>query len=155
MKKQNLLKLMAMAIVSSTILLACIKDENNVVPVPDQVKKLMNDWKITDITTPKKTNPSADSSIYKTCMSDDIIKFNSAGFDFQDGTSKCDSVAYPYSKGIWAYDLAKDSIQLGATTPKKYMSWKVSKLNDSIMQIKYIDSISPANKITKTISFKH
>ena len=146
---------MAFAVISSNIFLACNKDNSTSNPIPDQVKKLMYDWKITDITTPKMTDPNADSVIYKACMSDDVIKFNSAGFDFQDGANKCDSLVYPYSKGVWAYDLTKDSIKLGATTPQKYMSWKVTKLNDSVMQVKYIDSTSSASKLTKTISFKH
>ncbi len=146
---------MAATIATSTLFLACEKDETTSTPVPDQVKKLMYDWKITNITTPKKTDPNTDSVISKSCMSDDIIKLMSTGFDFQDGTNKCDSTVFPYSKGAWAYDLAKDSIRLGSSTPQKYFSWKVIKLNDSVLQVKYIDSTTPSNKLTKTISFKH
>ena len=134
--------------------MACNKDDNPA-PVPDKVKKMMFDWKITNITTPKKNQPEVDSVILKTCMSDDIIRFNATGFDFQDGTTKCDSSIFYYSKGGWAYKLVEDSIQLGATTPAKYLSWKVITLNDSILMVKYTDSLNPANKISKTISFKH
>lgn len=134
--------------------MACNKD-NNPAPLPEPLQKLMFDWKITSITTPKKTDPSTDSVISKTCMTDDVIRFSSTGFDFQDGTNKCDSTVFPYSKGIWAYDLAKDSIRIGAITPQQYISWKVLKLNDSVLQVKYVDSLDTEDKITKTISFKH
>ena len=152
MNKKNIFKFFAVALVSGALLTACDKDDN---PTPDKLKKLMFDWKITNITTPKILQPQTDSSILKTCMSDDIIKFNATGFDFQDGSTKCDSTIFYYSKGGWGYNLVKDSIQLSATTPAKYVSWKVITLNDSVLQVKYTDSINPANKILKTISFKH
>ena len=154
MKKQNLLKLIAIAVVGSTLLLACDKNDTPA-PLPEPVQKLMFDWKITDITTPKVTNPATDSSILKTCMSDDIIQFASTGYDFQDGTTKCDSTIFPYSKGSWAYDISKDSIQLGNGTPQSYQSWKVLKLNDSVLQVRYVDSVHFEDNVTKTISFKH
>ena len=154
MNTKNILKFFAIALVSGALLQACDKDDNPV-PVPDKVTKLMHSWKITNITTPKVGQPDTDSSLLKTCMSDDIIQFNSSGFDFQDGAVKCDSTIFYYSRGSWAYNLAADSIQLGATTPAKYLSWKVITLNDSIMQVRYTDSLDPAKKIQKTISFKH
>jgi hypothetical protein len=153
MKKQTILKFLAAAVVSSNIFLSCKKDET--VPVPNTVTRLLFDWKITNITTPKKLSPNTDSSLLKTCMSDDIIKFSSTGYDFQDGTARCDSSIFPYTKGAWGYKQATDSIQLGATDPGKYMSWKIVTINDSVLQVKYIDSLNPADKITKTISFKH
>ena len=153
MNRKNIFVLLAIAISGSIILQSCKKDPDPT-PVPDKVQKLMKDWKITNITTPKVGQAGTDSSILKPCMADDVIKFTSTGFDFQDGTTKCDSTIFYYSKGSWAYNLAADSIQLGATTPAKYLSWKVITLNDSIMQVKYTDSINPAKKISKTISFK-
>ena len=153
MKKQNIFKFLTAALLSSTLFLACNKD--NDIPMNPTVQKLLFNWKITAITTPKKNNPSVDSSILKTCTSDDIIKFSTSGFDFQDGTTKCDSTVFPYSKGGWDYKQAGDSILLGATTPAKYMSWKIVTINDSVLQVRYIDSLNPAAKLTKTISFKH
>ena len=137
----------------TAVFVACSKDP--VDNTPDNVKKLMTDWKITAVSVPKAGTPDTDSSLLKTCMGDDIIRFNAAGFDFQDGTNKCDSSIFYYSKGSWAYDLAADSIKLGATNPVKYRSWKVITLNDSILKVKFVDSLNPANKVTKTISFKH
>lgn len=136
----------------TVVFIACSKDP--VDTTPDKVKKLMQDWKITAISVPK-AGTETDSSLLKTCMNDDIIRFNSAGFDFSDGTNKCDTSIFYYSKGAWAYDLAVDSIRLGATNPAKYRSWKVITLNDSILKVKFIDSLNPAKKLTKTISFKH
>jgi len=153
MKKISILKFLTVAVCCSTIFIACKNNDTD--PVPDKVKKLMHDWKITSITVPKASAPETDSSLLKTCMADDIIQFNSTGFDFQDGAIKCDTSIFYYSKGSWAYDLSADSIQLGATNPVKYRSWKVVLLNDSIMKVKFIDSLNPANKLTKTISFKH
>jgi hypothetical protein len=153
MKKINIFKLLAVALCCNAVFIACTKDP--VDTTPEKVKQLMKDWKITAISVPKTGAPETDSSLLKTCMSDDIIRFNTAGFDFQDGTNKCDSSIFYYAKGGWAYDLAKDSIQLGATNPVKYRSWKVIILNDSILKVKFVDSINPVNKLTKTISFKH
>ncbi|CAN5239743.1 hypothetical protein BH11BAC5_BH11BAC5_07620 [soil metagenome] len=155
MNKTNISKLMACVFVCAGLLLACKKDDNPAPPTPDKVKKLLYDWKITSITTPKTGQPATDSSILKACVADDIIKFSNNGFDFQDGTNKCDSSLVPYWKGSWVYDLNKDSIQLHATTPAKYLSWKVTTLNDSIMKVTYTDSLNPEKKIVKTISFKH
>jgi hypothetical protein len=152
MKKTNILKMLAMVVGYTAVFIACSKDP--VDTTPDKVKKLMNDWKITAISVPK-AGTETDSSLLKTCMADDIIRFNAAGFDFMDGTNKCDTSIFYYSKGSWAYDLAADSIKLGATNPTKYRSWKVITLNDSILKVKFIDSLNPANKLTKTISFKH
>lgn len=152
MNSRKIIKFFALAVAGGIWMQACKKDDNN--PYPDKVKKLMHTWKITDITTPKAGQAETDSSILKTCMSDDLVKFTSTGFDFDDGAAKCDSSVFYYAKGNWAYKLVEDSIQLGATTPAKYLSWKVLLLNDSIMKVKYTDSLNPAQKITKTISFK-
>jgi len=154
MKQNNFLKSIAVIVTSCLILVSCKKDDN-IPSVPDKASKLMFNWKITNITIPKAGQPATDSTIYKTCMSDDIIKFTNTGYDFQDGTIKCDSTIFHYSKGSWAYKIATDSIQLSSTAPVKYASWKVIILNDSILQVKYTDSINPANKVNKTISFKH
>jgi hypothetical protein len=151
--KKNIVKLFAGLFCCAAVFVACSKDP--VDSTPEKVKKLMFDWKITAISVPKSGAPETDSSLLKTCMSDDIVRFNSTGFDFQDGANKCDTSIFYYSKGAWAYDLAADSIKLGATHPTKYRSWKVITLNDSILKVKFVDSLNPANKLTKTISFKH
>ena len=152
MKKLVISKYFLVALIGLSFMQAC--DKNDDAPqIPDKVKKLMFNWKITGITTPSEAG--TDSSISKTCMTDDLVKFTQAGFDFDDGATKCDSTLFYYSKGQWAYKLADDSIQLAALTPAKYISWKVVLLNDSIMKVKYTDSLNPAKKLVKTVSFKH
>ena len=152
MIKNNLLKFFVLSIAASLIMMACKKDKS-----PDNSKelKMRFNWKITSITTPKVGQPTTDSSIYKACMSDDVIKFTNSAFDFEDGTTKCDSTIFNYAKGNWKYKIAGDSIQLFATSPAKYTSWKVVTLNDSVLQVRYTDSVVPTKKISKTISFKH
>ncbi|CAN5556345.1 hypothetical protein BH10BAC2_BH10BAC2_32680 [soil metagenome] len=155
MKKKHLLKFLFIAAAGSMAMMAC--NNTDPVPPPEKLQKLIQtDWKINDITVPKKTAPGGDSSISLTCSTDDLILFGANGiYDFQDGTAKCDSNIFNYSQGYWGYDLDNDSVQLAVITPTaKYVSWKVLTLNDSVLKATYIDSVVPANKIIKTISFK-
>jgi hypothetical protein len=152
MIKKSLLKFLSGSIVTCLVLVACNKDDN---PYNDKERKMMHNWRITNITVPKSGDPATDSTVLKTCMNDDLIKFVNSGFDFQDGTNKCDSSIFRYAKGSWSYKTAGDSIQLFSTNPAKYTAWKILVLNDSILQVKYTDSVVPTNKVTKTISFKH
>ena len=152
--QKNIVKFLAATLVCSTLVIACKKDDNGT-PVPDKVKKLMATWKISSITTPKTGQPDSDSIITKACMSDDAIIFNTTGFDFQDGAVKCDSSIFRYAKGSWVYQLTTDSLQLNATAPGKYLSWKILVLNDTSLQVKYTDSLTPGKKMVKKISFKH
>jgi len=155
MKKQNLVKNFFAFIATGTILIAC--NTSDPAPLPEELQKLIqNDWKIVDITTPKKAAPGGDSSIRLACMDDDLILFGANGvYELRDGTAKCDSATFYYSNGYWGYKLDTDSIQLATLTPaSKYFAWKVLTLNDSVLKVTYMDSINPANKILKTISFK-
>jgi len=153
MIKNNISKFIAVFVTAGVVLSACKKDNDD---TPSQVQRLMFNWKITDITTPKVNQPATDSTLYKACMADDIAALTNTGFDFQDGANKCDSTIFNYSKGTWAYKPSGDSIQLGATAPaNKYTSWKIVTLNDSVLKVRYTDSTNPAKKFVKTISFKH
>jgi len=156
MKQNSIAKFFATAFTGGILLMAC-NNNTDPAPLPAPVQKLIqNDWKITEITVPKATEPGEDSSISKDCTTDDIIKFYITGtYDFQDGTVKCDSTIFNYSKGYWGYDLTKDSVQIAIISPaSRYVSWKVLTLNDSVLKVTYIDSLDVANKVTKTISFK-
>lgn len=150
----TIVKFFAAVVCCTALFVACKKDDP-ANPVPDKVKKLLFDWKIKSISVPKVGQPTVDSPLTKACMNDDIVRFNNAGFDFQDGTVKCDSVVFRYLKGTWAYDLTADSIKLNATNPTKYVSWKVVTINDTLLKVRFIDSLNPANKLNKTIEFKH
>ncbi|MBL0358575.1 MAG: hypothetical protein IPP72_17695 [Chitinophagaceae bacterium] len=153
MKHINIVKYVAVTVCSIALLAACKKDEAD--KTPEKIKKMLYNWKITGISVPKANQPEIDSSLFKPCMNDDIIKFNTAGFDFQDGTTRCDSSIFYYIKGSWSFDLARDSVKLNATNPAKYVSWKVVTLNDSVLKVKFVDSLNPARKLNKSISFKH
>lgn len=154
MIKNNISKFVVLVITAAVVLTACKKDDDNNPTGP--AAKLMYNWKLIAISTPKVNEPATDSSLLKPCMADDIIKFATTGFDFQDGATKCDSTIFNYSKGTWAYKASGDSIQLAASAPAaKYTAWKVVTLNDSILTVRYTDSTNPAKKILKTISFKH
>lgn len=155
MQKKHLLKCLLITAAGTMAMMAC--NNTDPVPLPEKLQKLIQtDWKINDITVPKKTAPGGDSSVLLPCSGDDLILFGANGiYDFQDGTNKCDSGIFNYSKGYWGYDLENDSVQLAVITPTaKYVSWKVLTLNDSVLKVTFIDSVVPANKIIKTISFK-
>jgi hypothetical protein len=153
MKKKNFVKIFLVTALG-ILTMACNNDDP--APLPEPIQKLIQkEWKINEITVPKETN-EGDSSILKSCSNDDIVHFYSSGtFKFDDGTNKCDSSVFYYSEGYWGYDLIKDSIQLASTKPAEYISWKVQTLNDSVLKVIYTDSLNPAKKLTKTISFKH
>lgn len=154
MIKNNISKLIALFVTAGIVLTSCDKDDDG---TPDQVRRMMFNWKITDITTPKVNQPATDSSLYKACMADDVIKFSNTGFEFLDGANTCDTTIFPYAKGSWTYRLSGDSVQMASTQPApgRYSSWKVLTLNDTLLKVRYTDSTNPAKKIQKTISFKH
>ena len=155
MKKQKLVKYLAVSVLAGLAFGACKNPDPE--PLPEKVQKLIQtSWKIADITTPKKDAPGGDSSLLSACMADDLTLFGANGvFELRDGTIKCDSTVFNYSNGYWGYKTDVDSIQLAIVNPSsKYISWKVLTLNDSVLKVTYIDSAVAANKITKTISFK-
>lgn len=152
MKKTNIFRLFALAVVSGTLLMACDKDDAP--SLSPKVQKLVaKDWKIQSINY--KLPNDADSNALKACTSDDIIRLTTTGFDFQDGATKCDSTAFFYAKGSWGINETTDSIHLSATSPAKYVSWKIVTLNDSVLKVTLTDSSNVARKLQKTIAFKH
>ncbi|HOZ79714.1 MAG TPA: hypothetical protein PLY34_17085 [Ferruginibacter sp.] len=151
--KITLLKMLATALCCSIVFVSCKKDDP-VDNTPEKVKKMLFDWKIKSISVPKAGQPTVDSALTKVCMNDDVIRFNKTAFDFQDAANKCDSTIFYYSKGSWVYDLTNDSLKLNATNPAKYVSWKVVTLNDSVLKVRFVDSLNPAQKLNKTIEFK-
>ncbi|MBG9377611.1 hypothetical protein I5907_15305 [Panacibacter sp. DH6] len=155
MKKQKLVRYLAVSVLAGLAFGACKNPDPE--PLPEKVQKLIQtDWKIVDITTPKKETPGGDSSLLSACMTDDMTLFGANGvFELRDGTVKCDSTVFNYSNGYWGYKTDVDSIQLAIVNPaSRYVSWKVLTLNDSVLKVTFIDSTVAANKITKTISFK-
>ena len=151
MIKNNIFRSIGVFLAAGIVLISCSDDVDG----PDTISMLRHDWKITNITTPKFGQPATDSTIFKACMTDDIIQFSNTGFDFKDGAVTCDSSIFHYAKGSWAYKQSGDSILLSTLTPATYTSWKILLLNDSVLQVRYTDSVNPASKISKTISLKH
>ncbi|MCP9751599.1 hypothetical protein [Ferruginibacter sp. HRS2-29] len=152
MKKTNILRLFALAIASGTLLMACDKDDAP--SLSPKVQKLVaKNWKVQSINV--KLPNDADSNVLKACTSDDIIQLTTSGFDFQDGATRCDSTAFFYAKGSWAINETTDSIHLNASSPAKYVSWKIVTLNDSVLKVTLTDSSNVARKLVKTIAFKH
>ncbi len=134
---------------------ACDKDDK---PVSAKERQLSaKEWKITDITRPKISNTSQDSSIMKACTGDDRLVFgingNSRPFQLKDNTNKCDSTIFYYDNGSWAINGAQDQVQL--TGARRTQKWKILLLNDSILRVQWRDSISTSNNVLKTISLKN
>jgi hypothetical protein len=156
MKKKHVLGLAFAGIIGSATLVACNKNDSDPQPLPEKVQKLVKaNWKIVDITVPSLETAGEDSSLLKPCMADDIISFTTTGYDFQDGTNKCDSTIFPYAKNAWNYNTVNDSLLLGTSVANKVVRWKVATITDSTLRINWLDSISPTNKQVKTIKFKH
>jgi len=134
---------------------ACKKDEK---PLTAKEKQLTaREWKITDIARPKISNPSQDSSIMKTCTSDDRLVFwvsgNTRSFQLKDNTVKCDSTIFFYDNGNWTINAAQDQVQL--TGARRVQKWNILILNDSILKVQWRDSVSTSNNVLKTISLKN
>ena len=134
---------------------SCDKDDE---PLNAKEKQISaRGWRITDITRPKISDISRDSSIMKVCTSDDRLFFGSDGtnrfFQLQDNVSKCDSTVFFYDNGNWALNGAQDQLQLNGA--KRTQKWKILLLNDSIMKVRWRDSLSTSNNILKTISLKN
>lgn len=138
-------------------LVACDKDKDET-PLTAKEKQLTaREWKITDITRPKISNPSQDSSIVKTCTSDDRLFFgvngNNKSFQLKDNTVKCDSTIFFYDNGNWVINTAQDQVQLNGA--RRVQKWNILILNDSILKVQWRDSTSTTNNILKTISLKN
>lgn len=139
------------------VLVSCDKDKDEQ-PLTVKEKQLTaREWKITDITRPKISNPSQDSSIVKTCTSDDRLFFgvsgNNKSFQLKDNTVKCDSTIFFYDNGNWVINTAQDQVQLNGA--RRMQKWQILMLNDSIMKVQWRDSTSTTNNILKTISLKN
>ena len=136
------------------ILVSCDKDKDDQ-PLTAKEKQLtVREWKITDITRPKISNPSQDSSIVKTCTSDDRLFFGTnKSYQLKDNTVRCDSTIFFYDNGNWLINTVQDQVQLNGA--RRVQKWQILMLNDSIMKVQWRDSTSVSNNILKTISLKN
>lgn len=148
------MKVSLLAIAAAVALVSCEKDNNEPSPITKEQLLVTSEWKITDITRKSLTNILQDSSILKSCHTDDRFLFaSSKGFQFKDNTAKCDSLILQYDAGTWKFNNTQDVLEI--TGQKKVQIWKVLTLNDSIMKVQWMDSVSASNKVLKTLSFKN
>ena len=136
----------------TTIIVGCDK-EDTIPPSPHESLLTLREWKIVDITRKSLTNPEKDSSLLKTSNGDDRVKFfTNRQFDISDGTLKSDSTLL-YDKGSWSYVSTQNVIQLAGT--KRAQKWQVQLLNDTLLKVQWLDSVSATNKVLKTIQLKN
>jgi hypothetical protein len=151
--KRIALKLSLPLLLMTAVIVSCDKDDDD----PTQRESLLTarEWKITDITRKKITDPATDSSILKACTTDDrlVFTFGGHGYQLRDNTTKCDTSIFAYGNGNWNFSNNETDLQLsgGARAQK----WKVLTLNDSILKVEWRDSISTTNNVLKVISLKN
>lgn len=151
MKKKNLLTKMAVVTLALTVgLAACHKDDDNgPIYTPKELVLTAGTWSFADATV--SDSITQDSVVYTACAEDDSLAF-SRGFtyDFSDGTTVCDSSLAPYGEGQWAFQSGEDTllVQKG----EDVLKWDVVTLNDTVLQVQYVDSLD-GNAWTKKLSF--
>ena len=138
-----------------TVFVACKKENKSLTTVEKQLSA--REWQITSITRPKISNPAEDSSIAKNCSTDDRLTFgingNSRSFQFKDNSAKCDTTIFQYDNGAWLLNSSENNLQLNGAI--RLQNWKILLLNDSILKVQWLDSISTSNKVLKTITLKN
>lgn len=152
--KKNVLATAFLSFCFLTILISCKKDKDEQ-PLTAKEKQLTaREWKIIDITRPKISNPSQDSSIVKICTYDDRLFFGTnKSFQLKDNTVRCDSAVFFYDNGNWGFNATQDQVQLNGA--RRVQKWQILTLNDSIMKVQWRDSSSVSNNVFKTISLKN
>lgn len=150
--KRIALKLALPLLMMTTIMISCDKDDND--PTLRETQLTQREWKITEITRKKITDPAADSSILKACTNDDRLVFTPGhGYQLKDNTTKCDTSIFAYGTGNWNFTNAENEIQLGGGA--RAQKWKVLTMNDSILRVEWRDSLSTTNNVLKVISLKN
>lgn len=140
------------ATVAILITTGCNKDDYGI--TPDEQLLTAHDWKITALSVPSATNPSADSSIMAICDLESKLTFSTNyNFDFDNiATGVCSPTNFYYDSGTWSLDSYSDSLYLSGVSRRQ--SWKVYELSDTLLKASYKDSISPTEfrdtKITLT-----
>lgn len=150
--KQNL-PLYILSVSVMTALVSCDKEDRN---EPSSQEKYLTakEWKIQNITRKSIRNPNQDSSILKSCSSDDLLAISTTKqFLLKDGSNKCDSTILAYDSGNWDYQAAQNVLLLKGS--KKVQKWQIQTLNDSILKVQWLDSVSATSKVLKTIHLKN
>jgi hypothetical protein len=145
--------ILSLAIAGLFAFAACEKTDSGSSLTPAQKALTGRIWQLQSLTVPQISDPSKDSSIIQPCADSALLAFDVYGrFQFADGSKNgCDSTAVPYDKGIWALSLDNDSLLLKGT---RTITWKLEKLNDTIITATFRDSISPTENWLKKITLK-
>lgn len=143
--------LLGLAAASVLSFVACDKDDG---PSLQELQLTAREWKVLDITQKSLVDPTVDSSIVEDCAGDDRLVFNMAKqFNFKDGTIHCDSVHFQYDIGTWSF--ASNATKIILEGSIRDQEWKILKLNDSLLNVEWLDSVSVTNKVVKQIYLKN
>lgn len=168
-KTQVQLFVLAVMALVGLALTGCLKSNSGPSYQPSQNEVLLSSkaWKISQITIPQYGNSGPDSSILKSCHTQAQILFGQpasansvAAYLFRDAVGGCDSNAFHYGVGVWAFK-GSDSIYTQFTNQDYSVAiapirrMKILQLTDSIFQVRFIDSMKENANILKTITFIH
>lgn len=150
MNLKNIIKGSFVLGIASISLIACNKDDND--NLPEKVKLLIDkDWKIKKASVIATDNSA--TSVYKDCMKDDVLKFNTTNYNFSDGTTACDSTILPYFSSTYSINTATDSLFLKAKTTNHIHKMKILKLTADSLIVRWTDDVNSANKVVKELGF--
>ncbi|MDA3616381.1 lipocalin family protein [Polluticaenibacter yanchengensis] len=145
MNLKNIIKGSLVLGIASLTLIACDKDDND--NLPEKVKLLIDkDWKIKKANVIDASNNA--TSVYKDCMKDDVLKFNTTNYSFSDGTTACDSTILPYYSSTYTINTTTDSLFFKAKATDKIHKMKILKLSADSLIVRWTD-----NTVVKELGF--
>jgi len=122
--------------ISMATLVSCSKNDERTAEEKRLTRRL---WKVTNLTTPKDSDPSKDSSIMLTCNNDDILTFQWNGdVSISDGASTCAASAIKYGNGKWQLNTKRDSLILSGTGSFEPSRWFIQELTDTSFRIRFV-----------------
>ncbi len=150
MNFKNIIKGSFVLAIASFSLIACSKDDND--NLPQKVKLLINkDWKIKKVNVIATDN--SETSVYKNCMTDDVLKFTTANYNFSDGTTACDSTILPYFASTYTINTTTDSLFLKAKTTNHIQKMKITKLTADSLIVRWTDDANSSAVVVKELGF--
>lgn len=128
----------ALIMLFSVLLFSCDKGNNLPSLSAKETRLTDNNWIASDWVISDSTQN--DSSIFLTCMKDDILSFAANhDFNFSDGAALCDSSRLTYGEGLWAFNIDEDSLALKYNDTTRYFG--VDILTKNLLQLSYKDSV--------------
>lgn len=147
---KNIIKGSFVLAIASFSLISCSKDDND--NLSQKVKLLIDkDWKI------KKANVIATdnsaTSVYKNCMTDDVLKFTASNYNFSDGATACDSTILPYFASTYTINTTTDSLFLKAKKTNHIHKMKITKLTTDSLIVRWTDDVNSSAVVVKELGF--